>query len=317
MSSGMRTAAIEADAAAVVDGAGVDVGGLALHGDQQPGHGVDEHHDAAADGEQHEADAHPRDVDPGGRRDRAADAAEHPVVRAPAQGCAASGRRGGGAGGWRSVRPGPATVRPVPVRSDPAPRRAAPTAPWAGPSARARPARLPSGGHPPRADACRDRVPLRYPMIARAAPVAIRDIPEARGSPQGPTRVLPDSRPGPAVRLAPWTPHPTRPPTPRPPRPTGTPARAHGPRPRRARRREQRLHRVGPRPHARRRRRRTGRLLRRRPDDRPHRLRRPGLPRRPGRAALPGRLAAHPRRGQPTSRSPRSSLARERARSAY
>ena len=50
-------------------------------------------------------------------------------------------------------------------------------------------------------------------------------------------------------------------------------------------------------PHARRRRRRPGRLLRRRPDDRPHRLRRPGLPRRPGRAPVPRRMAAHPRRG--------------------
>ena len=51
MSSGMRMAAIDADAAAVVDGPGVDVGGLPLHRDQQPRHGVDEHHDATDDGQ--------------------------------------------------------------------------------------------------------------------------------------------------------------------------------------------------------------------------------------------------------------------------
>ena len=86
ISSGMRMAAIEPDAAAVVDGAGVDVGGLPLHGDQQPGHGVDEHHHAAADGQQDEADAHPGGVDPRRPRDRTADAAQHTVVGAAAQG---------------------------------------------------------------------------------------------------------------------------------------------------------------------------------------------------------------------------------------
>ena len=113
----------QADAAAVVDGARVDVGGLALHGDQQPRHGVDEHHHAAADGEQHEADAHPGGVDPGRRRDGAAHAAEDAVVRGPAQACAASCRRGGlmvPAASRSRARPGTTSARrsrPIPLRA--------------------------------------------------------------------------------------------------------------------------------------------------------------------------------------------------------
>ncbi len=108
------------DAAAVGDGAGVDVGGLPLHRDQQPRHGVDEDHHAAGDGQQDEADAHPHGVDAGLPRDGAADAAEDAVVRAPAQAAqlpptwwcrcsrcwrqCSSGRTSVRAGHWRPVR---------------------------------------------------------------------------------------------------------------------------------------------------------------------------------------------------------------------
>ena len=74
------------DAAAVADGAGVDVVGLPLHRDQQPGHGVDEHHHAAGDRQQDEADAHPHGVDPRLARDGPADATQDAVVGATAQG---------------------------------------------------------------------------------------------------------------------------------------------------------------------------------------------------------------------------------------
>ena len=59
-----------------------------------------------------------------------------------------------------------------------------------------------------------------------------------------------------------------------------------------------------------------GRLLRRRPDDGPDRLRRPGLPRRAGRAAVPRGLAARSPTRRATSRSPRSSSPANAARRA-
>ena len=106
----------QTDAAAVVDGPGVDVAVLPLHGDQQPGHGVDEHHDAAHDREEHEADAHPRDVDPGGPRDGSADATEYPVVRAPPEAAQPPGDVVVAVVvAMAQVRPRPAAVRPGPV----------------------------------------------------------------------------------------------------------------------------------------------------------------------------------------------------------
>ena len=160
--TGMRTAAVEADATAVVDGAGVDVGGLPLHGDEQPRHGVDEDHHTAGDGEQHEADADPHDVHAGRPRHGAADPTEHPVVRGAAQGAQPPPDMvlvGGGAPSTTGAR---AAVRPVPAFEL---HEAARPAVAAG-AARARGAAsrtAPSGCRRRSADACRDRVALRYP----------------------------------------------------------------------------------------------------------------------------------------------------------
>ena len=73
------------DASPIVGGARGDVGVLALNRDQDPGHGVDEDHHSAGDGQQDEPDAHPHGVDARGPRDGAADAAQDSVVRSPAQ----------------------------------------------------------------------------------------------------------------------------------------------------------------------------------------------------------------------------------------
>ena len=142
------------DASAVADGARGDVGGLPLHRDQQPGHGVDEHHHAAGDGQQDEADAHPRGVDPRRLRHRTTDAAQDAVVGTAAQGPQLPAD---------VVVAMVAPIGPVPVPSSTRARRRTrarrgrravappypcPSSAGRGPGCRARPATAQSGGHP-------------------------------------------------------------------------------------------------------------------------------------------------------------------------
>ena len=75
----------EPDAPPVRKGAREDVRGLVLQGDEEPGQGVDEDADPAAEGEQYEADPHERDVDARRAGDASTHPPEHPRLGAAAQ----------------------------------------------------------------------------------------------------------------------------------------------------------------------------------------------------------------------------------------